>query len=733
MSVISSAGIARATALMVLALWFAVPVGAQTLQQQVEALQDATAPTVSNVPLFSGRLLTEFYAERGYRNAWDGAQARAMLELARQSRADGFDPEDFHAAAIERLLTTGQLEAAAGEQRAAADILLSDALARYVHHFRFGKYNPRHINRDQVFVGKADAEALKADMKRVLAAPDLTAELAALLPHPSFYENLKLGYQRYLEIADRGGWKDIPGGALLRVGTKDSRVPLIRERLAVTDGYRAASGSDPNVYDSDLAEAVKGFQQRSGLAPDGVVGPSSLRALNHSLADRLQTIRANLERMRWLYNELPDDYLFVDVTAFRLHLIRDNKEVWNTRVVVGTPDSQTPMFRDDMEHVVFNPTWTMPVSIQKTMRGVGSRYQVVDRRTGRRVSGADISNYQRYRIVQAPGPRNALGRVKFMFPNGHAIYLHDTPSRQLFSRSVRAYSHGCIRVQEPLTLARYVLNKPSWDHSAINRVVGRGQTRYVFLDDHLPVLLYYLTAVADEQGRVGFRRDIYHRDKPLFAVLDKPADGDRIAFQETEPDPEAAKAIEGAPAQMAGDELPGHSNKTKGIDDALSEEDIAESAVEAVWTDGRVTAAPEVTGAAEAATPIEASMSPAGQNDQLAPRIQPRPASEPIEHNRAAHEAPAVQPARPWPRGASADLGLDATERFSRPKRTRVPALPELNLALPAAAVDAANQDGARISDSVALPTRPAGLHMPVPRSPQPALPADWGLSPPEG
>ena len=194
----------------------------------------------------------------------------------------------------------------------------------------------------------------------------------------------------------------------------------------------------------------------------------------------------------------------------------------------------------------------MPVSIQKKMGGVSSRYQVVDRRTGRKVSGVNASNYKRYRIVQPAGPSNALGRVKFMFPNGHAIYLHDTPSRHLFSRSERAYSHGCIRVKDPLTLAQQVLNKPNWDEGAINSVVSRGKTRYVHLDDHLPVLLYYLTAVADDQGRVGFRRDVYNRDKPLFAALDRPADRDRIAFREPEPDPLPDQTPEAAPETVSG-------------------------------------------------------------------------------------------------------------------------------------------------------------------------------------
>lgn len=526
--------------LLAAALLFTLPVLSDTLKQRADALRDAEAPSESDVSLFSGRLLSEFYVERDYRNAWDDDHARALLDLARLSREDGFDPADFHADAITEIINTEQLQSASEAERTVADILLSDALLRYIHHFRFGKFNPRFVNPGSIFVDKADAEALKADMEFALAASDMAERLSAMLPNPPFYRNLKRGYQRYLKIADRGDWQDVPAGANLIVGMQDARVPLVRKHLAVIDGYESSAVLEADTYDADLAEAVKGFQRRSGLSADGVIGPNTLRALNQPLGDRLLTIRANLERMRWLYNDLPADYLFVDVAAYRLQLFRDNEEVWRTPVVVGTFDAQTPTFRDEMEHIVFNPTWSVPVSIQKKMRGVSSRYQVVDRRTGRRVSGVDTSNYKRYRIVQPAGPSNALGRVKFMFPNGHAIYLHDTPSKHLFARSARAYSHGCIRVKDPLTLAQQLLDQPNWGKSEINHVVNRGKTRYVQLDEHLPVLLYYLTALADDDGRVGFRRDVYQRDKPLFALVDRPAHTNRISFLEPKPLPEMA-------------------------------------------------------------------------------------------------------------------------------------------------------------------------------------------------
>jgi hypothetical protein len=204
-------------------------------------------------------------------------------------------------------------------------------------------------------------------------------------------------------------------------------------------------------------------------------------------------------------------------------------------VVVGTPKDQTPSFRDEMEHVVFNPTWTVPPSIQKKMRSVSSRFKVVDRHTGRATGGGNVSDNTRYSIIQGPGPTNALGRVKFMFPNDQAVYLHDTQSKGLFGQSVRAYSHGCVRVQNPLKLAEVILNRPNWNQHEIDRVLSTNKTRYVFLEERLPVLLYYLTAYADDNGKVGFRGDIYGRDAALRQAFSGPASELRIGFPAPQP------------------------------------------------------------------------------------------------------------------------------------------------------------------------------------------------------
>jgi murein L,D-transpeptidase YcbB/YkuD len=512
-------------------------VGEGDVWQSSVAEPAAFVEALGAIPAFSERLLREFYWQRDYQPAWSPRRAEAMLALAEAGVEHGLEPEDFHASRLREQIAALESETgdAASVRRWRADVWLSDSLLRYLHHLQYGKLNPREINPDWIFVDSIDARALREEMHAVLAAADLRRAVAEILPDAPFYEQLKTAYGRYRAIAESAsaanGWSTIPGGANLKIGMRDGRVAAIRARFEGLDGYRFPPTAEEDIYDKPLYEAVREFQARSGLAQDGVIGPRTLAAMNTPLEEGLAAMRANLERMRWLYHDLPADYLLVDVAAFNLELVRNHQPVWTTRVVVGTGEDQTPMFRDEMEHLVFNPTWSVPRSIQKKMRGVPSSYKVIDRRTGRRVYPSNPTN-TRYRLVQPPGPRNALGRVKFMFPNGHAIYLHDTPSRHLFARSRRSYSHGCVRVENPLDLAQEVLNEPAWDRAAIDRVVKRGRTRHVTLDEHLPVLLYYLTARADEQGRVGFRQDLYGRDHVLFAAMEGSADAARLVFSD---------------------------------------------------------------------------------------------------------------------------------------------------------------------------------------------------------
>ena len=327
----------------------------------------------------------------------------------------------------------------------------------------------------------------------------------------------------------------MPDGPTLKPGMRDLRVPTIAARLAATgDLVLGAIDETSQDYDEVLARAVQRFQARHGLATDGVLGPSTHAALAVPVAERVEQLRINLERARWVFNELNGDYVSVNIAAFRLDLVRGGNVQWTTRVVVGQPYRRTPVFKSTMRYLVFNPTWTVPSTIflkdllpeqRRNPEYLPSRNIDIFDANEARIDPATIDWAARrnfpFRFVQRPGPTNALGRVKFMFPNAQFVYLHDTPSRDLFSRSSRAFSSGCIRVEHPLELARQLLG-PGWTEQRIAELIAAGNTETVFLGQPIPVMLLYSTVEVDADGRVYFWPDVYARDAAVKAGLDAP-------------------------------------------------------------------------------------------------------------------------------------------------------------------------------------------------------------------
>ncbi len=517
----------------------------------LESLREAKTLQVNGVHLLSGRLLADFYVQRGNALVWtEPNRLDALLKLIKESPAEGFSPGDFHADVVRDAMRQSALGEA---ERLGRDIQLSDALLRYVHHTRFGKLDPVAVDRKWNDRAPIPARALLADMHGALDAHDLGDFLSARIDSPFWYQDLKSALGKLTAMDHLKGLEPLPSGSILREGSRGARVSLLRERLQLIGHGDGAIAVDLEVFDDTLVNAVKGFQRQAGLSQDGIVGPRTLSTINAPLDERkIEQVRINLERMRWLFNDLPPDYVFVDIAGYTVHLMRNGEVFWSTPGIVGTEEDQTPMFRDTMDHLVFNPTWNIPVSIQKKMGQVSGRYTLVERSTGRKVGGGNAADYKRYRVVQKPGPTNALGRVKFMFPNRHAIYLHDTPSRWLFARSSRKLSHGCVRVQDPLKLAELLLGDSGWSRSKVDQVIANSRTRYVNLEQPLPVLLYYLTARANDTGAVYFRRDIYDRDEALRKAFSGTVRATRIAFPKPSPipTPEPVHPIDGEPLKQ---------------------------------------------------------------------------------------------------------------------------------------------------------------------------------------
>jgi murein L,D-transpeptidase YcbB/YkuD len=503
---------------------------AVALRERIEGARSGAAE-VRGIPLGAAQVLAEFYTGRGFEPAWgDPARVRELLDLLLAAPEHGLDQSDFFLDQLQSLAGQAGTDASQSAER---DLLLTEALVRYGYQRRFGKVDPETLepawNFGRGFANEADAATVLAE---AVAAPSLAEYLSQKLAPGPWYRQLQVSLARYRAIVAAGGWPEMPAGPALRAGDRDLRVVTLRERLRIegdlTPGEEVA---EPELFDEGLAAAVRAFQGRHSLATDGVVGAGTLAALNVPAASRVEQIRMSLERVRWLAGAAPDTYVVVNVAGFRVGFVRERRLIWSSRVVVGRAARQTPVFRGEMTYVELNPTWTVPPTIlredvlPKVRNDPGylrrENITVLDR-DGRRVDPSSVNwstAGRAYTLRQEPGPANALGRIKLMFPNPHAVYLHDTPATELFERPERTFSSGCIRVEDPLALAELVLDSPAWSRARLEAKIANGTTQRINLPRPVPVLLVYLTAVADSDGTTRFYRDVYDRDPPLLRAM----------------------------------------------------------------------------------------------------------------------------------------------------------------------------------------------------------------------
>jgi murein L,D-transpeptidase YcbB/YkuD len=467
---------------------------------------NAVLPTL---PRPQREALASFYAARDGRTLWTDARGwtatgRAVIARLKAADEDGLDPSDYQVPA------TAAARAATPADWAEADLKLSAAAVRYARDARGARVDLARVsNLVTPTLHLPDAGEVLATLS---AAQDPGAALAGYNPPHAGYKALKA---RLAEIrATRPGapMVRVPLGPALRVGMRDPRVPLIRARF----GLGPAAG-DQTAYDERVASAVAAFQKEKGLPVSGVLTPQTIAALSGPSPARLEgDLIANMERWRWLPANLGQRHLLVNVPEYRLRLVEDGDVVHQTRVIVGKPESPTPVFSDEMEHVIVNPSWTVPPSImKKEFLPALARDPYYAERKGFRVirRGDSIS------VQQPPGERNALGFIKFIFPNQHAVYLHDTPSRGLFGSERRAFSHGCVRVDQPFRLAEEVLGRGgTWSESKLRGLVGRGE-RHIRLQQPLPVHLTYFTLAVDEHGQLKSFEDLYGFHGKVRAAL----------------------------------------------------------------------------------------------------------------------------------------------------------------------------------------------------------------------
>jgi murein L,D-transpeptidase YcbB/YkuD len=478
--------------------------------------------------------LQAYYQTFGGELLWLGSsRADAFISRLRNAEADGLDPNDYPSKQLTTLSATGQSTDKRG--LAIIELYFSAAFLEYASDLKVGRFLPSKIDPNFFIEDRTIDQQLA--LKNLARADGIDGFFDGWQPASPRYAALRTVLAKYRALAAKGGWRTVPLGDAIRPGMTDPRVPAIRARLSLTDGATTElAATEAQVYDNALIEAVKRFQARQGLDVDGVIGSTTIVGMNVPVQERINSIILAMERLRWMPDDLGQQYLIVNIAGFELRRINAGEVEERMAVVVGKPYHRTPVFSDRIRFLELNPYWNVPPNIAineelpalrrnpaslaaqgfEVVRGE----QVIDPRS------VDWSSFGAghfpYQLRQRPGPNNALGRVKFMFPNPHNVYLHDSPAQSLFGRSVRAFSHGCIRLSKPLELAEQVLRVggvQGWTKDRINNVVASAKTTVVNLREPLPVHITYLTAWADD-GVANFRQDIYGHDAKLLAALE---------------------------------------------------------------------------------------------------------------------------------------------------------------------------------------------------------------------
>ena len=511
----------------------------EIIRDKIEQIRFFKKVKLGDASIASTKVLPEIYEQQNFQLIWTDADAiLQLLDSVKSIIDDGLNPQDYH---FKELLLYHNAIRAIGNNdpwlSTDFDILLTDSFIRLAYHLYFGKVDPAALHPGWNLSREIGSRNPTQVILEIILAGSIKSTIDSLKPRYPEYRRLKSVLAKYRNILSNGGWIPIPPGGALALGDRNPRVVQLRKRLALTDDVPAVN-DDPEFFDETLEKAVKRFQTREELDPDGVVDRSTLRELNYPVEARIDQIRANLERMRWFLHDLPEQFVVVDIAGFLVNFYDKHHRIWQARAQVGDPFTETPCFKAEIKYMVINPSWTVPPGIAKReflpmLRENPdnlnqTNLKIIDSR-GKFVNPDNI-NWARYtkqafpyRFYQQPGPDNPLGRIKFICPNPFYIYLHDTPETENFSEPWRAFSAGCIRVDKPLEFALQLLGKNSqWSLEKLNKIVGSGKTRTLFLPRKIPVMFLYVTVLAEQNGMTYFRDDLYGRDEAVISGLNSP-------------------------------------------------------------------------------------------------------------------------------------------------------------------------------------------------------------------
>jgi L,D-transpeptidase YcbB len=465
-----------------------------------------------------------FYRGRADQAAWVGPKRLSDKGLAVHQAVgaagdDGLPPVRYrHDVALDRIARlemtgdTALSDTMVVRTLADLDVLVTEGFNRLARDLVAGMMDPEAAGLDyRIVKDRAPADAI---LNRVLtgeAPADIVARLRPAIPH---YDRMRVALLAYHEAEARGDWPQVRTDSTLKEGGRAEAVAQVRRRLA--DGVNAreaalarAGAADESLFDADLARAVALFQDRHAIVPDGAVGEATARELNHTIAERIAELRLNLDRWRWLPDHLGDRYVIVNIAGFELEVVEQGRIIESMNVVVGQLTNQTPIFSDSIQYVVVNPYWNVPDGIMaRTIQPAMDRDPTYLARHDMEIVDG--------RVRQRPGPKNSLGRYKFIFPNDFDVYLHDTPDGHLFARTERAFSSGCVRLERPRDFARMLLRLQSdRDPDSLDPILAAGKEQWIKLDRPLPVYLLYFTAWAQEDGTVRFHHDVYQRSEAM--------------------------------------------------------------------------------------------------------------------------------------------------------------------------------------------------------------------------
>jgi len=520
----------------------------EDIQKRIESAGPSPQIHCQGELICESSVLPRFYAQRSFRPAWineqgDLPQADFLLQAIHEADQEGLRAEDYRYSKLLHLVGEVRQQKIrqiplSPEKLADLDFLLTDTFLVYAAHGLEGRVNPETIQAEWHARGRT--LDLAEILQKALSSQKIEAGLRNLLPLDPGYNRLRRCLADYRQMAQKGSWPLVPDGPKIRKGDWSSRIELLRKRLILTGDLDSEKGIGGHFFDENVDQAVRRFQRRHGLEVDGVVGPATSAALNISVEERIWQIQVNLERWRWLPRNLGERYIQVNIANYGLEVIEKANPILTMRAVVGKRYQRTPVFSALMTYMVFRPYWNIPPSIakkeilasaqkepdylaknqMKIFQGWGPDRKEIDPQTVNwtRFTPDNLP----YNFRQEPGKLNALGRIKFMFPNKLHVYLHDTPARDLFQRTIREFSHGCIRIEKPIELALYLFQGlPEWSEEHLLQEIEKSTDRIVRIQNPIPVHVLYWTAWVDEDGSVQFRNDIYGRDEPLKKALEQ--------------------------------------------------------------------------------------------------------------------------------------------------------------------------------------------------------------------